>query len=115
MTGSTIAIFTGLTSSLYSMQANLLITNPSSGEELLKFTHDGEIYYKFKNEMVKVNCPEDVSEAFFWTVFGFTGKEPEDVIIDKYIQKISKNERSYEYLTKIDKEIRKLKLRKISK
>ena len=71
LTDSTIVFSTGLTSiySSYSIKnpiytkANMLITNPSSGEELLRITNDGKIYYKFENEMIKVNCPEDISEA----------------------------------------------------
>ena len=110
MTVSTSATFS---SSSYSMVGGILISNPSTGEELLRFTAEGEVFYKFENEMVKVNCPEDVSEAFLWTVFGFTGKEIDDVIIDKYIEKISNNERSNEYLSKIERIIRRNKLKKL--
>lgn len=99
--------------SIYSLVGGILISNTTSGEELLRITANGEIFYRFENNMTKVNCPEDVSEAFLWTVFGFTGKETEDVIIDKYIEKISNNERSNEYLSKIERIIRKNKLKKL--
>ena len=112
MTGMTFTTGTTLSSSL-SMVGGLLISNPSSGEELIRFGSDGEIYYRYQNETIKVNCPDDIAEAFFWTVFGYTGKEPEDVIIDKYIEKISNNERSNEYLSKIERIIRTNKLKKL--
>jgi hypothetical protein len=120
MTGQTLSIFTGLTtltasiSSMYTPNM-LVISKPGTSNELLKISAEGEIFYNVNDEMIKVNCPEDVAEAFIHVVFGYSNSTPEDVIIQKYINKILNHERSNEYMTKLEKTFRKLKLEKISK
>ena len=94
---------------------SILISNPrNNSEELLRITQGGEIFYRFNDEMIKVNCPDDISEAFLHTVIGYTGQQPDDIMIDKYLQKIINNERSNEYITKLENAIRKIKLKKLN-
>lgn len=112
MTGQTFLISTGLT---YLSQNMLTISKPGTNKKLFNITSDGEIFYNVDDEMIKVNCHEDIVEAFTWTVLGYSDSTPEDVLIDKYINKILNNERSNEYITKLEKTFRKLKLEKISK
>ena len=87
----------------------------NNNEELLRISQDGEIFYRFNNDMIKVNCPDDISDAFLHTVIGYTGQQPDDIMIEKYLQKIINNERSNEYITKLENAIRKIKLKKIKK
>ncbi len=101
---------------MHNIPYSILISNPQNrSEELLKILQNGEIFYRFEGEMIKVNCPEDIIDAFLQTVIGYTGQQPEDVIIQKYINKILNHERSNEYMTKLEKTFRKLKLEKINK
>lgn len=110
LTISPTSVGTTLSNTPYS----LVISSPTShSEELLKISSDGNIFYRHKGEMVKVNCPDDITEAFLWSVFHFTGQQPEDVIIEKYIQKILNHDRSNEYITKLESAFRKLKLQKL--
>ena len=51
----------------------------------------------------------------FYIVIGYTGQQPDDIMIEKYLQKIINNERSNEYITKLENAIRKIKLKKIKK
>jgi len=108
---------TGLTlSSVYNnIPYSILISSPRNNEELLRISQDGEIFYRFNNDMIKVNCPDDISDAFLHTVIGYTGQQPDDIMIEKYLQKIINNERSNEYITKLENAIRKIKLKKIKK
>lgn len=94
---------------------SILISSPRNNEELLRISQDGEIFYRFNNDMIKVNCPDDISDAFLHTVIGYTGQQPDDIMIEKYLQKIINNERSNEYITKLENAIRKIKLKKIKK
>lgn len=122
MTGQTLFTgFTGLTtlttasiSTMCNTQNMLVISNPGTTNELLKITAEGEIYYKFEGEMIKVNCPDDVAEAFIHTVFGYTNSTPDEVVIQKYINKILNHERSNEYISKLERAFRKLKLERIN-
>ena len=84
-----------------------------ASQEILKISQDGEIFYRHNGEIIKVNCPDDVSEAFMCTVFNLTNQTPEDVMIEKYIQKILNHERSNEYMIKLETTFRKLKLQKL--
>ena len=117
MTGQTFSLYSGLTTSITSMYTPnmLIISKPGTNNELLKITAEGEILYNVNGEMIKVNCSEDVADAFIHVVFGYSNSTPEDVIIQKYINKILNHERSNEYMTKLEKTFRKLKLEKISK
>ena len=65
---------------------------------ILQITMNGEVYYSCDDEMVKVNCPDDISDAFKQCVLNMTGQLPEDVMIDKYLEKIFNNQRSDEYM-----------------
>jgi hypothetical protein len=118
MTGQTFTSYstTGLTISnlTYSMIPNSLsISKPGTNKELLFIKSNGEIFYNVNDEMVKVNCSEDIGEAFTYVVLGYSDSTPEEVLIDKYINKMLNNERSNEYITKLEKTFRKLKLEKI--
>lgn len=107
---------TGITCSLTYNQVpySILISNhKNNSEELLRITQGGDIFYRFNGEMIKVNCPDDISNAFLQTVIGYTGQQPDDIMIDKYIQKIINNERSNEYISKLENAFRKIKLKKI--
>lgn len=91
-----------------------IVLSNSNDEELFKINGDGEIFYKHREgELKKVECSSDIVEAFSETVFHMTGQEPEDVMIEKYIQKILNHERSEVYITKLEKTFRKLKLEKL--
>jgi hypothetical protein len=92
----------------------LVISQPGTNNELLKITSESEIFYNVNGEMIKVNCPDDVAEAFIHTIFGVTNLVPDDVIIQKYINKILNHERSNEYINKLEKIFRKFKLEKIN-
>lgn len=121
MTGQTLTTYstaTGLTISnlTYSMIPNILtFSKPGTNKELLIITSNGEMFYNVNDEMVKVNCPEDVGEAFAHVVLGYSDSTPEDVLIDKYINKILNHERSNEYMMKLERTFRKLKLKKINR
>ena len=110
-------LYSGLTISDPAISASmyapnmLIISKPGTNNELLKIN----ILYNVDGEMIKVNCPEDVVEAFIHVVFGYSNSTPEEVVIQKYINKILNHERSNEYMTKLEKTFRKLKLEKISK
>ena len=65
--------------------------------EVFKISNNGEIYYKHNDEMIKVNCPDELSQAFQECVLQMTGSNYEDVMIEKYIQKILNHERSSGY------------------
>lgn len=61
LTISPTSVGTTLSNTPYS----LVISSPTShSEELLKISSDGNIFYRHKGEMVKVNCPDDITEAF---------------------------------------------------
>ena len=111
MTGSTYSIYPN--TKIYSNPS--ILTLFSNNQEILKVTQEGDLFYRHNDEMIKVNCPDDVVEAFIDTVFNYTGQNPEEIVINKYIRKILNHERSYEYISKIEKVIRKLKLEKINK
>jgi len=81
--------------------------------EVFKISNNGEIYYKHENEMIKVNCPDELSQAFQECVLQMTGSNYNDVMIEKYIQKIINHERSDEYMMKLETTFRKLKLQKL--
>ena len=68
---------TGLTlSSVYNnIPYSILISSPRNNEELLRISQDGEIFYRFNNDMIKVNCPDDISDAFlhcYWLYWATT-------------------------------------------
>ena len=65
--------------------------------------------------MKKVECPEEIVDAFMYSVFNYTNKDVEDVLIDKYIEKILNHDHSNEYITKLETKFRKLKLEKLNK
>ena len=91
-----------------------IITNKNS-ETIFKITNDGEIFYKSNCEMNRVNCPKDIEEAFCIAIFNYTGKQPDEIIINNYIQKILNHEYSNKYVTKLESAFRKLKLEKLNK
>ena len=54
-------------------------------------------------------------EIFFSeTIFNYTGKTPDDILIEKYLDKIFKNKKSKEYMAKLELEFRKRKIKKIN-
>lgn len=120
MTGQTICVSgltlssTSISSMMYSPNL-LVISKPGTNTELLKITSECEILYNVNGEMIKVNCSNDLAEAFTHVVFGYSNSTPEEVVIQKYLDKILNHERSNEYMTKLEKTFRKLKLEKISK
>ena len=57
----------------------------------MRISPDGELYYKHNNIMVKVDMPEDLIEAFSHVILNYSGKTPDDVMIDRYIDKILKD------------------------
>lgn len=83
--------------------------------EILRITADNEIFYRIDGEMKKVECPEEIVDAFMYSVFNYTNKDVEDVLIEKYIEKILNHEHSNEYITKLEHKFRKLKLEKLNK
>ena len=101
-------------SAFSSLESNTLSIS-SKYEEILKITGDGQIFYKFNNEMIKVNCPDDITEAFLYTVLEYTGKDIDDAMIEKFIEKIENAERSIEFINKLEKIFIKLKLKKLNK
>ena len=90
---------------------SIVISNPNS--EPVFTISESEIFYKHNNEMVKVNCPDDIIQAFEECVLHMTGYNSEDVMIEKYIQKILNHERSNDYMIKLESTFRKLKLQKL--
>jgi hypothetical protein len=83
-----------------------------NSEKILEIRQDG-IYYRNKEEMKKVESDEDLKDAFLTSVVKITGHQPEDVMIDNYLDKIFNNKRSDEYIDKLEKAFRKRKLNKI--
>ena len=110
MTGIT---FTNNTLSGYMPPTFAIQFNNNSNEEVLRIDPNGDVYYRFEGNMVKVNCPDDISEAFLYTVLNYTGQRPEDAMIEKFMEKISNHSRSDEYMTKLEKVFRKYKLKKL--
>ena len=90
-----------------------IIISDSTGDPVFSISNDGDIFYRHNNEMTKVNCHDDLSQAFQECVFGVTGYNSEDVMIERYIQKILNHERSNEYMVKLESTFRKLKLQKL--
>lgn len=118
MTGTTIS---NLYSSGYTMSAisttlssNILVITDSNSKDILKITCDNEIFYRFNDDMVKVNCSEDIIEAFKYSVLNLTNKDIDEVLIDKYMKSILNNDHSNEYINKIEKFFRNEKLKKIN-
>jgi len=92
---------------------NILTISGKNSDPVFEIKSAGEIYYNSNGKMVKVNCPDDIAEAFLCSVLNYTGQQPEDFLIDTYINKILNNERSDEYINKLEKKFRKLKIDKI--
>ena len=67
---------------ILNLTKDILSINNTS-ELIFKITENGEIFYNFNNEIIKVNCPDDISDAFFYTV-----KYIDDAMIEKFIEKI---------------------------
>lgn len=108
MTGST-------NITIASVIPNTIIFSGKDSEEILIIKQDGEVHYRFNGNMTKVNCPDDISEAFLYTVINYTGQQPEDIMIEKYMKKILNHSRSDEYMNKLEQVFRKHKLQKIGK
>lgn len=113
LSNSTLSGTTNVTISGSVITNILSINQPNTSNELLRISANGEIYYNVNGEMVKVNCSDDIGEAFYHTIFGYSGLTPEDIIIKIYINKILNHERSNEYITKLEHIFRKLKLEKL--
>ena len=64
--------------------------------------------------MVKVDCPSDISDAFLYTVLNYTDKKISDIQLDRIIDYISSDNISNNYVLKIEKAIRKLKIKKLN-
>ena len=107
ITGYTLSI----TNSIYS---DILTFFNTKNEEIMKISPDGEVYYRFNDKMIKVEIPEDLVEAFTNTILNYAGKTPDDIMIDKYIEKILKNEKSEEYISKLERVFRKNKIKKLN-
>lgn len=106
---------TGYTLSLTNpMLSNILSISNKNGVEVMKISPDGELYYRINDNMIKVEIPEDLVEAFSHVILNYTGKSPDDVMIERYVDKILKNEKSDEYISKLEKAFRKLKIKKIN-
>ena len=92
MTGQTICVSgltlssTSISSMMYSPNL-LVISKPGTNTELLKITSECEILYNVNGEMIKVNCSNDLAEAFTHVVFGYSNSTPEEVVIQKYLDK----------------------------
>lgn len=105
---------TGYTLSLTNpMLSNILSISNKNGVEVMKISPDGELYYRINDNMIKVEIPEDLVEAFSYVILNYTGKSPDDVMIERYVDKILKNEKSDEYISKLEKFFRKSKIKKI--
>jgi len=116
MTGATFNIInTGITVSAKYVQPNIITFYDKNHDELLKIEPNGEIYYRVDDDMIKVNCSDDIGLAFSDIVFNLSGFSPEDYIIEKYIDKISNHQKSNQYISKLECAFRKMKLNKISK
>jgi len=99
-------------STLQQTQAdNIFSVTDKNSQELLRIYNNGDIYYRKDNQMVKVNIPEEISEAFLMTILGYTGNNPEEIIVEK----ISQHKCSDEYFNKMEKAFRKYKLQKLQK
>jgi len=103
----------GLVSTSYS-NFDILNIKQKNGNEILTITQDGEIYYNFKDEMVKVECPKDIVDAFEFSILNYTGKSIDDVLMKKCFNYISSDEISNEHLLKFESAIRKAKLKKLN-
>lgn len=92
---------------------DIMTITGSDGEIIMKITNDG-IFYKHENEMVKVNCPEDITDAFLNTVLNYNNKPLDDVIFDNFIEKIKNSEKSNFYIKKLESTLREIKLNKLN-
>lgn len=94
--------------------SNILTISNRNNEEIMRISPDGELYYRFNNDMIKVEIPEDLVEAFSHVVLNYTGKTPDEVLIDRYVEKILNGQKSEEYISKLESTFRKLKLKKLN-
>jgi len=92
-----------------------IIVTGKQNEEIFKISSDGDVYYRYNGEMTKVECPEDLSQAFQECVLHMSGTNYDDLMIEKFIEKILNHKRSNEYITKLESVFRKLKLEKLNK
>lgn len=81
--------------------------------EIFKISKDGDIYYRYNDEMKKVECPDELSQAFQESVIQMTGMNYENLIIEKFMKKLINHERSNDYITKLEKIFRRVKLEKL--
>ena len=89
------------------------ITN-TLGETCLEVDGNGELSYRFKGELKKVEEREEILEAFRYCILGMNdGKSHHDVLFDKFLQKIDYGKLTNKQITEIEKRIRKLKLKKL--
>jgi len=93
---------------------NIISISGKNSTPVFEIKSNGDVFYRYENEMVKVNCPDDITTAFLCSVFNCTGLQPEDAIIETYVNKILNHEHSDEYIAKIEKAFRRLKLQKIN-
>jgi len=111
MTGQTLNLSS---SDVYYINYNILRINKNNGDELLTISQNGDIHYNYNNEMVKVNCPEDIIDAFLHTVLNFTDSNLENILFEKYIKKISNGNISNDNVLKLEREFRKIKVKKLN-
>jgi hypothetical protein len=105
----------GVTCTASYTQPNIITFFNTNRDELLRIEPDGKIYYRVEGEMVRINCADDIGDAFSEVVLKLTGLKPEDYVIERYIEKISNHEKSNEYMSKLECAFRKMKLKKIDK
>lgn len=106
---------TGITCSATFVQPNIITFNNKNQDELLRIEPDGKIYYRTGEEMIQVNCTDDIGLAFSQLVFNLTGFHTQDYVIDNYINNIINCEKSSDSVLKLEKAFRKIKLGKINK
>jgi len=108
---------TGTTLNLSYIQCPNLLTihTPSdNSKDLLQITNNGEVYYRYNDEMLKVNCPDDVTEALTYTVLNYNNSSIEDILFNKYLNKISTGQITNEQTSMLENVFRKLKIQKLN-
>jgi len=93
---------------------NVMYISGKNAKSILMIKSNGDVFYRFENKMVKVNCPDDITTAFLCSVFNCTGLQPEDAIIETYLNKMLDHDNSDIYMERIEKAFRRLKIIKLN-
>jgi len=94
---------------------NVMYISGKNAKSILMIKSNGDVFYRFENKMVKVNCPDDITTAFLCSVFNCTGLQPEDAIIETYLNKMLDHDNSDIYMERIEKAFRRLKIITLNK